>query len=92
MLWHLIGILAAILTTFSFIPQIIRSWKTRSVKDVSPVTLFQLSAGVFLWIIYGIYRKDPIIIAANAVTLITLAALICLYFKYGLFGGKKKAD
>lgn len=84
MFWTIIGILAATLTTFSFIPQIVRSLRTRSVKDVSPITLFQLSAGVLLWMVYGIYRKDPIIILANAVTLISLSILIFLYFKYGL--------
>jgi len=79
----IIGTCAATLTMFSFIPQIARALKTRSVKDVSPITLFQLSAGVLLWIIYGICRADPVIIIANAVTLLSLAVLIFLYFKYG---------
>ncbi|MDD5560652.1 MAG: SemiSWEET transporter [Candidatus Omnitrophica bacterium] len=83
MFWTLIGATAATLTMFSFIPQIARSLRTRSVRDVSPVTLFQLSIGVFLWMIYGLYRKDPIIILANAVTLASLCVLISLYFKYG---------
>ena len=83
MFWTIIGITASILTMFSFVPQIARSLKTRSVKDVSPVTLFQLSAGVILWIIYGVARQDPIIVCANAVTLITMVILISLYFKYG---------
>jgi MtN3 and saliva related transmembrane protein len=82
MLWTIIGALAATLTMFSFIPQIARSLRTKSVKDVSPVTLFQLSAGVFLWMIYGIARRDPIIIGANLITFISLAILIALYFKY----------
>jgi MtN3 and saliva related transmembrane protein len=84
MLWKLIGIAAATLTMFSFVPQIVRALRTKSVKDVSPVTLFQLSTGVFLWIIYGIYLRDPIIIAANLITLITLGILLFLYFRYGL--------
>ena len=84
MIWTIIGALAATLSMFSFIPQIFRSLRTKSVKDVSPVTLFQLSFGVMLWMIYGIARRDPIIIFANAVTLITLLILIFLYFKYGL--------
>lgn len=83
MFWTMIGAAAATLTMLSFIPQIARSLRTKSVKDVSPVTLFQLSIGVSLWMIYGAYRKDPIIILANAVTLISLFVLIFLYFKYG---------
>jgi len=86
MLWTIIGATAATLTMFSFVPQIFRSLKTRSVHDVSPVTLFQLSAGVCLWMIYGIAQGDPIIIIANVVTLITLAVLIFLYFKFGKSG------
>jgi len=83
MIWTIIGATAATLTMFSFVPQIFRSLRTRSVKDVSPVTLFQLSAGNALWMIYGIGRKDAIIIIANIITLITLAVLLSLYFKYG---------
>ena len=83
MIWTIIGIAAATLTMFSFVPQIFRSLRTKSVKDVSPVTLFQLSSGIVLWMIYGVYRQDPIIILANAVTLISLFVLIFLYFKYG---------
>ena len=82
MIWTVIGAIAATLTMFSFVPQIFRSLRTRSVNDVSPVTLFQLSAGVLLWMIYGIARRDPIIFIANLVTLITLTTLIFLYFKY----------
>ncbi|MBU1146786.1 MAG: hypothetical protein KKD11_00330 [Candidatus Omnitrophica bacterium] len=82
MLWTIIGATAATLTMLSFIPQIARSLRTRSVKDVSPVTLFQLSVGVFLWMIYGIARRDPIIVGANLVTFISLGILIFLYFKY----------
>ena len=83
MIWTIIGGMAATLTMFSFVPQIFRSLRTKSVKDVSPVTLFQLSAGVCLWMVYGIARRDPIIIIANVITFITLAVLIFLYFKYG---------
>ncbi len=83
MVWKLVGLSAAMLTMLSFIPQIIRSYRTKHVKDVSPIMLFQLSLGVFLWIIYGVYRKDPIIIMANTVTLSTLAVLIFMYFSYG---------
>jgi len=83
MVWTIIGSVAATLTMLSFVPQIIKSFRTKSVKDVSLITIFQLSLGVFLWVIYGIYRKDPIIICANSVSLLTLVILIFMYFKYG---------
>ena len=83
MIWTIVGSIAATLTMLSFVPQIIKSLRTKSVKDVSPVTLFQLSLGVTLWIVYGVSRKDPIIIGANVVSLVTLVILIFMYFKYG---------
>lgn len=83
MFWSIIGSMAAILTTFSFIPQIVKVWKNKSAKDVSLVTILQLSCGVSFWIAYGIHLKDAIIIAANSVTLMTLLILLYLYFNYG---------
>lgn len=82
MIWHYIGMSAAMLTTFSFVPQIFKVIKTRSVNDVSLVTLLQFAFGVILWAIYGIHLKNPIIIAANIITLVTLFFLIGLYFKF----------
>ena len=83
MLWKLTGALAAILTMFSFVPQIIKVLKNRSAKDVSLIMILQLSLGVFLWIVYGFYLRDPIIITANSVTLTSLFVLLLLYFNYG---------
>ena len=83
MFWVILGSTAATLTMFSFIPQIIKVIKTKSAKDVSFITLLQLSLGVSLWIIYGINLRNTIIIMANSVTLITLIILLFLYFNYG---------
>lgn len=82
MFWSIAGILAAGLTMFGFIPQIIKIIKTKSSADVSIFTLTQLSIGVTLWIIYGIHRKDLIIIIANIVTLLSLIIALGLCFIY----------
>lgn len=82
-LWTIIGLTAACLTMFAFIPQIFKALKTKSVKDVSLVTLLQLSLGVSLWIAYGIHLKDVIIITANSITLFSLIILLFLYFFMG---------
>jgi MtN3 and saliva related transmembrane protein len=83
MIWATVGITASVLTMFSFVPQIARSLRTKSVKDVSPITLGQLFCGAGLWAVYGFGRRDMIMIVANSVTVLTLLILICLYFKYG---------
>ena len=83
MFWVILGSSAAILTMFSFVPQIFKVIKNKSAKDVSLLTILQLSLGVSLWIIYGINLRNTIIIMANSVTLTTLIILLFLYFNYG---------
>ena len=81
MLWTIIGVIAALLTMFGFVPQSIKMWKTKSVKDVSGWTLMQFSIGVTLWMLYGLHLKDFIIIGANAISLATLLVALGLYIK-----------
>jgi len=80
--WYIIGIAAAILTTFGFVPQIIKIYKTKSVKDVSIITLCQFSIGITLWALYGMYIRDYIIVISNVATLMTLIIAIVLYYHY----------
>jgi MtN3 and saliva related transmembrane protein len=82
MVWTIIGFTAAILTMFGFLPQVIKIYKTKSVKDISLVTLVQFTFGIALWVLYGIYLKNPIIILANAVSLSTLIIALFFYRKY----------
>jgi len=77
-----IGFSAACLTMLAFIPQIFKSLKTKSVKDVSLLTLTQLFIGVGLWVVYGVGKKDIVIIISNTVTLVTLSVLLFLYFYF----------
>ena len=79
MLWMVLGIAAASLTMFGFVPQIIKIWKTHSVEDVSGLTLAQFSAGATLWILYGIHLQDFIIIGANVVSLAILLIALGFY-------------
>lgn len=76
----LIGLLAGALTTAAFLPQVIKTWKSRSAKDLSLGMFLMFCAGVALWLTYGIIVKDTPLIAANLVTLILASTL--LYFKF----------
>jgi len=69
MVWTIVGIAAASLTMLGFVPQIVKMWKTQSVKDVSGLTIVQYIAGAALWVLYGIHLQDFIIIGANAISL-----------------------
>ncbi len=82
MIWTLIGATAAVLTMFGFVPQIIKILRTKSASDVSLTTVLQFLIGVSFWLVYGIHLRDAIIIGANAVTFVTLAVLLKLYFRH----------
>lgn len=68
------------LTTFGFVPQILKMVRTRSVDDVSPLTFVQFMAGVSLWALYGVHIGDVIVLLANIVTFGTLVVAVSLYF------------
>lgn len=63
-----LGLVASSLATLSFLPQVARTWRTRSAQDFSLVTLLMLEAGTILWIIYGLSRDALAIWLGNAVT------------------------
>jgi len=77
------GTTAAVLTSFGFVPQIMKMWRTKSVGDVSLATLLQFTAGVALWAIYGMLRADLVIVAANLTALLSLAVGLFLYVHFG---------
>lgn len=74
----LFGAPAAVLTTIAFVPQVIKSIRTRSTADVSLGMFAILTTGVALWLVYGIMLGSLPIIFANAVTLALTATMVVL--------------
>ena len=64
------GYFAAILTTAAFLPQLVKTIKTKKADDVSLTTLIMFIVGVFSWIIYGFKISSAPILIANLITLI----------------------
>ena len=83
MLLTFLGLTAGTLTTIAFLPQMFKTWQTKSAKDVSYTMLITFILGVFLWLIYGFYRQDLAIILANGVTLVFNLMILWLKIKYG---------
>jgi MtN3 and saliva related transmembrane protein len=77
-----LGLIAGACTTLSFLPQVIRTLRTRHARDLSAAWLLLFGFGVALWLAYGIGRSDVAIIAANAVTFGLVMVLIVA--KYAL--------
>ncbi len=79
----IIGLVAAILSTISFLPQAILAFKTKHTKDISLATFWVLSIGILLWLIYGILIKEIPVILANSATLVLSVAILIMKIKYG---------
>lgn len=78
----IIGILAGICTTVAVLPQIIKAWKTKEVKDVSKGMFAVLITGLALWVVYGLFKKDWPIIVTNAVSLGLNGFMMFLMIRY----------
>ncbi len=78
----IIGIAAGTLTTSSFVPQIVKAYKTKSMGDVSRYLMGIFATGTVLWIVYGIYKADSVIIGANAVAVAFNIILLCMKVAY----------
>ena len=81
--WTLLGLVAATCTTLSFLPQVIKAWKTKSTSDISIGMFILLTTGVVLWIVYGAAIGDIPLVAANVATLILVATILVLKVKHG---------
>ncbi|WP_283743706.1 SemiSWEET transporter [Sideroxydans sp. CL21] len=78
-----IGGIAATLTTGSFIPQVWRVWQTRHTKDISLLMYTFFTAGVALWLAYGILLGAWPVIIANSITLLLAGTVLVLKLRFG---------
>ena len=76
---NFIGTAGGIVSSVTFLPQVIKIWKTKSAKDLSMMTLFFLILNVSLWLIYGLLKTDFPLIITNSIVLTMI--LIMVYFK-----------
>ena len=77
-----VGIIAGIFTAVSLMPQLIKTFKTKKVEQISLVMLIILMCGLVLWIYYGILRNDFPIIATNSFSFLLNITLVILKAKY----------
>lgn len=78
----MLGLLAATTTTVAFLPQVIKNWKTRSAGDLSFGTFGLFTAGLVLWLVYGLIIGNLPIIVSNTVTLALNAVNLVQMVKY----------
>ena len=85
-----IGTAAGFVSAITFLPQVIKIWKTKSAKDLSSFTLFLLFLNVSLWLTYGILVNDNPIMFTNGIVLSMIIAMI--YFKYRFRNNNLQTD
>lgn len=79
-----IGLVAGLLTTLAFVPQVLRVWRTRSASDISLSAFACLVSGIVLWIIYGVMLDSLALLLANGVTLFLALGILVGKIRFGL--------
>nr|WP_299527661.1 SemiSWEET transporter [uncultured Lutibacter sp.] len=78
----MIGLIAAVLTTTAFVPQVYKTWKTKSAGNISLTMYITMFIGIILWLIYGIHLNSIPMILANSVTAVLALMIIIFKLKY----------
>ena len=78
---ELIGFIAAVCTTFAFLPQVIKVWKTKQTKDLSLRMYTVMFIGICLWFVYRLRINSLSIILANIVTGFLVFTILVYIFK-----------
>jgi MtN3 and saliva related transmembrane protein len=77
-LYEAIGLIAAALTTFAFLPQVVQTWRSRSTEGLNLPMLVVMSVGIMLWTLYGFGTGQLPVLLANGVTLLLVAVLLVM--------------
>lgn len=79
----LIGLIAAICTTASFLPQVIKTWGSHKTQDISFLMYALLAMGLLLWLVYGIIISDFPLILANGISFCLAMCILFLKIRHG---------
>ncbi len=79
----IIGFVAAVLTTASFVPQAWHTFKTRDVRGISLGMYSTFTVGVACWLVYGLLLGAWPIVIANCITLVLAAGILAMKLRYG---------
>ena len=80
---ELVGFAAGFLVAISSLPQLIKSWKTKSTKDVAILWLLINLIGQIMWIGYGVLKESASLIVMSSITLLMVGSVLVLKLKYG---------
>lgn len=79
---EILGYAAGAITCLTFLPQVIKTWKSKSAKDVALNMFIIAAVNEVMWIVYGVLLNNWVIILTNAVVLVMSLTMIWLKFRY----------
>jgi MtN3 and saliva related transmembrane protein len=83
LIYAAIGMTAAFCTTISFLPQVIKTWRTRETKDLSLAMFLVFTTGIFLWLVYGLAIGDWPLILSNGTTFVLSGTILFFKLRHG---------
>ncbi len=78
----ILGLVAGMLTTFSFLMQVVKTWRSKSAPDISLGMYIILSTGLILWLVYGAYIAALPVVLSNAAVLGLTCIILIQKLKY----------
>jgi MtN3 and saliva related transmembrane protein len=78
----MVGYFAGFLTTLSFLPQVVKTWKSKSASDLSLGMFSVFSVGVLCWLSYGVLLQEPPIIFWNTITLVLVLSILVMKLRF----------
>ena len=79
---EILGYAAGAMTAFTFLPQVIKTWKSKSAKDISMNMFLIAFTNEIMWLVYAVMLDNWVIISTNAVMLIMSGIMIWLKIRY----------
>lgn len=77
-----VGLAAGCLTTVAFLPQVVKTWKTRETRDLSLGTFVFQGMSVTLWLVYGTIIRELPLIVWNAITAVLVSIIVIFKLRY----------
>ncbi len=78
----ILGYAACVVTALTFLPQVVKTWKEKSAKNVSLMMFVIAFVNEVMWIAYGVLRSDNVIIITNVIMITMCSVMITLKLKY----------
>lgn len=79
---EILGLIAGTLSCITFVPQIFKTWQSKSVKDISVMSFTIVVVSTLIWLVYGIIKQLPSVILTNVIVCLSAIIMLILKWKY----------